>query len=268
MAYQTSSDLPPALASLLNVGNTPTMAMPPMGIATAAMPAGPGQMPSYQVGGMVGPGGMPIRAGASQIPMMGAAGAMPTQGMPQMQPATGGLAGLAPQGTAQQNLRPEQIIPEAQRFVQQHPQQVQQIMAQVQQIIQSGEISAEDLNLIVQMARTAATNPSMYPQLRQIAIQRGLADPEEISEQFDAGLIFVLVLLGEVMQAGMISGQTQQGGQMPSFKRGGMVPGEEVSRPVVAQVHEGEYVIPAHIVRAKGTEFFDKMLQAHAKPKD
>lgn len=267
MAYNTSADLPPALASLLNVGNTPTMATPPMGIATAAMPAGPAGMPSYQVGGMVGPGGMPIRAGASQIPMMPAAGAQPMGATPQGMGGMAGMAGLAPQGASQQNLRPEQIIPEAQKFVQQNPQQVQQIIAQVQQIIQTGEITLEELNMVVQMARTAAINPAMYPQLRQIAIQRDLVDPESISEQFDPGLIFVLVLLGEAMQSGMIAGQMQPNQPMPSFQRGGKVPGDETSRPVVAQVHEGEYVIPAHVVRAKGTEFFDKMLQAHAKPK-
>lgn len=268
MNYGTNGDLPPALASLLNI-NAPAMPAPAMGMGTAAMPAAPA-MPSYQVGGMVGPGGMPIRAGASQLPMMGAAGGMPMggampqiQGMPQMG-GGGGLAGLAPPG-AQQNLPPERIIPEVQRFVQQHPQQIQQLRAQIQQILQSGELSIEDLNMIVQMARVAATNPAMYPQLRQIAIQRDLVDPNELSEQFDSGIVFILVLIGEIMQSG---GQMPQGTPMPSFQAGGKVPERNASRPVVAQVHEGEYVIPAHIVRAKGTEFFDKMLQAHEKPKN
>jgi hypothetical protein len=34
---------------------------------------------------------------------------------------------------------------------------------------------------------------------------------------------------------------------------------------VVAQLHEGEFVIPAHIVRAKGTEFFSKMLESYSE---
>jgi hypothetical protein len=29
---------------------------------------------------------------------------------------------------------------------------------------------------------------------------------------------------------------------------------------VPINAHEGEYVIPAHVVRAKGTEFFDKLI--------
>lgn len=244
MAYTTSADLPPALASLLNVGTTPMGPTPPMGIGTAAM--GP-QMPSFQMGGMVGPGGMPVRP-----PGMGAD---VLSGM--------GAPGLAPPGASQQMLRPEQIIPEARRFVQQHPQQVQQMLAELQRLLQTGELSREELNMVIQMARSAAQNPALYPQLRRIAIQRGVAEPGEISEQFDPGLVFILVLMGEAMQAGMGG----QGGAIPSFKAGGPVPnkGDSRSDPVVAKLHEGEYVIPAHVVKAKGTEFFDRMLASYTK---
>lgn len=237
MAYDTPADLPPALANLLNSGDPVPMAgVAPAGMGTAAM------MPSYQMGGMVGPGGMPVR---------------PSGGM--MAPAAPGLA--AP-GAAQQALSPEQIIPEAKRFVQQHPEQVQQMLAELQQLLQGGELTREELNMVVQMARSAAQNPALYPQLRRIAIQRGVAEPDEISEQFDPGLIFILVLMGEAMQAGMV-----QSGAMPSFKAGGPVPnkGDSRSDPVVAKLHEGEYVIPAHVVKAKGTEFFDRMLESYKK---
>jgi len=250
MAYTTSADLPPALASLLNVGTTPMGPTPPMGIGTAAMAP---QMPSFQMGGMVGPGGMPVRPpgmGADVLSGMGGMGGM-------------GAPGLAPPGASQQMLRPEQIIPEAQRFVQQHPQQVQQMLAELQRLLQTGELTREELNMVVQMARSAAQNPALYPQLRRIAIQRGVAEPGEISEEFDPGLVFILVLMGEAMQAGMGG----QGGAIPSFKAGGPVPnkGDSRSDPVVAKLHEGEYVIPAHIVKAKGTEFFDRMLESYKK---
>jgi len=233
-------DLPPALASLLNVGQTPMYDPGPGGINTAA--ANNRAMPSYQVGGMVGPGGTPIRPG------MG-----------------GGAPGLAAPGTMQQTLSPQQIPGEVQRFVQQNPQQIEQMKAAVQQLIQSGEVSMEEMNMVVQMAQAAVQNPALYPQLRRIAIQRDIADEQSVSEEFDSGLVFTLLLLGAVLQSG---GMSQQAA-MPAFKKGGALP-EKVNSAdgaVVAKLHEGEYVIPAHIVRAKGTEFFDKMLEGYGGEK-
>ena len=123
-ATTNTLDIPPALASLLNMGNiqTPTMPNPPM--------------PAYAMGGQVGPGGQP---------------------MPPSQP------GLAQAG-AQRNMSPQQIQAEAQRFAQQHPQQVQQIQLGVQQALQSGELTMQELNTMVQMATVAIQNPEMYPQ--------------------------------------------------------------------------------------------------------
>lgn len=37
---------------------------------------------------------------------------------------------------------------------------------------------------------------------------------------------------------------------------------------IPAKLSEGEYVIPADVVRAKGTQFFDKLLEAHHTPAD
>lgn len=254
MSYSTTSlDLPPALASLLAPTAAPVMG--PGGIGTSAMGnraamMGSAAMPTYQMGGMVGPGGMPMR------PDMGMGSAM------------GGMPGLAPAGAMQQTLPPQQIPMEVQRFVQQNPQQVQQMQAAIQQLIQSGQLTAQELNMMVQMAQAAAQNPALYKQLRMIAIQRGLAGPEELSEEFDSGLIFVLLLIGAVMSGGMGAGQSIQG--LPSLKKGGMLPSRsgDDSEAVVAQLHEGEYVIPAHVVRAKGTEFFDKLLETHKKSND
>ena len=254
MSYSpTSLDLPPALASLLAPTAVPVMG--PGGIGTSAMGnraamLGSAAMPTYQMGGMVGPGGMPMR------PDMGMGSAM------------GGMPGLAPAGAMQQTMTPGQIPGEVQRFAQQHPDQMNQIRMQLQQLIQSGQIAPQELNMIVQMAQAAAQNPALYKQLRMIAIQRGLAGPDEISEEFDPGLIFVLLLMGAAMSGGMGAGQAIQG--LPSLKKGGMLPSRngDDSEAVVAQLHEGEYVIPAHVVRAKGTEFFDKLLETHKKSND
>ena len=259
MSYSTTSlDLPPALASLL--APTVTPAMGPGGISTSAMGnraamMGSAAMPTYQMGGMVGPGGMPMR---------------PDMGMG-MGSAMGGMPGLAPAGAMQQTLSPGQIPSEVQRFVQQNPEQMNQIRMQIEQLVQSGQVTPQELNMMVQMAQAAASNPALYKQLRMIAIQRGMAGPDELSEEFDPGLIFVLLLIGAAMSGGMGGmGGGQMPQMMPSMKKGGMLPSRngDDSEAVVAQLHEGEYVIPAHVVRAKGTEFFDKLLETHKKSND
>jgi hypothetical protein len=181
---------------------------------------------------------------------------------------------------------------EAQRFAQRNPREVQQIKVAVQEAMQSGQLTMQELNTIVQMATVAFQNPELYPQLRAMAIRDGLLLESEISPQFDPGVLFVILLMGSAMQAqggmqptpapggqpvggspALTAGATQTGGvtgpqvsgAMPSMATGGALPTRS-NRPdgaIPIKAHEGEYVIPAHIVRAKGTEFFDKMLQQY-----
>jgi hypothetical protein len=59
-------------------------------------------------------------------------------------------------------------------------------------------------------------------------------------------------------------GQPMQQG-MPSMRSGGALP-EESPNPgggIPIMAHEGEYVIPKDVVQRKGTEFFDKLIQAN-----
>jgi hypothetical protein len=197
---------------------------------------------SYEVGGQIGMGGMPTSPQPGQMP---------------------GGAGLAPPGAAQKPMNPQQLQAAAQQFVQQHPQQVQKIQMVIQQALQSGQMTQQQLNMMVQLATVALQNPEMYPQLRKLAIQNGLATEQDISQQYDQGLLFILVTVGQSLQAG---GQ-QPPRPIPSMKGGGHIPnqGTAKSDPVVIQAHEGEYVIPAHIVKAKGTEFFDSLLKKYAE---
>jgi len=267
-----SMDLPPAIASLLDIGAIePPMQNPSAGIASAVG----GMASSYQVGGQVGPGGQPILP-----PGVGA--------QPQLQ------AGMQP-GLQQPGAAPKisntQLMQEAQRFAQRNPRQVQQIQMAVQQALQSGELTPQELNMMVQMATVALQYPEMYPQLRAMAIREGLATEQDISPQFDPGLLFTIVILGQAMQAqpqmqmggeqplaenpAMVAGATQMGGvsgpqvsgSMPSMAAGGALPtkSRRADGSIPIRAHEGEYVIPAHIVRAKGTEFFDKMLQNYSE---
>jgi len=69
----------------------------------------------------------------------------------------------------------------------------------------------------------------------------------------------------QMPQGGMQSAQMQP--PQMTMARGGALPTDSPNKdgsiPITA--HEGEYVIPAHIVRAKGTEFFDTMLEKYKK---
>lgn len=251
-------DIPPVLASLLSMPESmPMVGQPPAAGLSGAMTGANSfmqQAPSYQAGGMVGPGGMPIRPG-QQMPM-------PSQGQ--------GAPGLAPPGGQTQQVSPQQVMAEAQRFATQNPQQMQQIQMAVQQGLQSGELTPQELTMMTQMAMVALQNPQMYPQLRTLAIQQGLATEQDISQQFDPGLLFTILLIGQAMQGGQQPGQAAPMGQMgqqpmPSMARGGALPQKSPNPDgsIPIRAHEGEYVIPAAVVRAKGTEFFDKLVQSY-----
>lgn len=244
MNTPTSMNLPPALASILNMGSqAPQQSMPSSpaaGLSGAMIPA-QSFVPSYQQGGMIGPGGMP-----SSTP------------------------GLAPQGQMPQGpVSPQMLQMELNRFATQQPQQMAQIRQAILAEMQSGDLTPQELNMMVQLATVAAQNPEMYPNVRRFAIQQGIATEQDIPQQYDQGLIFTILLAARAIQAEM-GGQSMMpsvatpqvaSGPMPSMAKGGTVPDSRKSDgSVLINAHEGEYVIPAHIVKAKGTEFFDKLI--------
>ena len=271
-----SMDLPPTIASLLDIGAIePPMQNPSAGIASAVG----GAAPSYQVGGQVGPGGQPVLP-----PGVGGQPQMPMGAQPQM--STGTQPGLTPPGAAPK-ISNTQLMQEAQQFARRNPREVQQVQMAVQQVIQSGSLTMQELNMLVQLATVAMQNPEMYPQFRAMVVRENLLTEQEISQQFDPGLLFTILILGQSMQAApqmggmqpvaenpaLTAGATQMGGvsgpqvsgSMPSMAMGGALPtrSNKADGSIPIRAHEGEYVIPAHIVRAKGTEFFDKMLQSY-----
>ena len=208
--------------------------------------------PAYADGGMV--------PQAPQMPSMGQAGVAPPMGQ----------AGVAPQaGPAPQRMTLEQLQTEAQKFAQANPQAVQAIQAALMEGIQTGEVTQQQITMMVQMAVAAAQNPELYPRLRQMAIQQNLADEEDLPMQYDQGIVFALIVAGAAMQQSspMQAGPSAQ--QPPAQMRdGGYVPmhasptGDNTGRrdDVNIRVSGGEYVIPKHVVERKGTEFFDKLL--------
>lgn len=252
VASTTSLDLPPALASILAM---PTANAAPVAAPMAPMPAaGPsptlggalgGQptvaqqpLPSFQEGGMVGPGGMPAGAPA--------------------QPS-------APMDPAQR----DQLLNQS---LQQNPQVVQEIQATLMAGLQSGEITPQELNMIIQLTQLAAQNPDMYPYVRQFAIQQGIATEEDLPAQYDEGLLVAMLTVAkaaqQLIQGGqpMATGEAPMTGQleatMPSMKEGGTVKGKN-DAPVPIMAHEGEYVIPKNVVQMKGREFFDRLVEQY-----
>jgi len=246
----TSLDLPPAIQSLID--------MPAAGVASGAIrpiqtgtiaqdpnfPALDFRMqPTYQEGGMVGPGGMPMRP-----------------------------AGVQPQQGAASN--PQMLDMQVNEIMSQNPEAVARIRAGIEAGIQSGELDANELNTIIQLAKTVMQNPEMYPQIRQMAIQRGIATEADLPAQFDEGLVIAIIAAGKSMEADV----QIEGGQAPmpqppvqEMEFGGMVNGPSHDQGGVRvkmkgggeiEVEGGEYVIPKDVVKKKGTDFFDKMLQA------
>lgn len=209
------------------------------------------RVPTYEAGGMVGPGGMPQRPMTSAMAMNVA------------QQGGAPVVGLAPQGGQGRPLNFAAIDQQAQQFMQQNPQQVEQIKAQVQQAMDSGEVDAQSLNMFVQVATTALQNPEMWPQLRQVLIQQGMLDAEDIGAEYDQGFLIVLYIIGKTMGGGQMAAPASAG-QTPqmSMAKGGPLPAKSKNPDgsIAINAHEGEYVIPADVVRKVGTDHLDKLI--------
>jgi hypothetical protein len=183
---------------------------------------------------------------------------------------------------------------EIDQSMKQNPEVVARIKAAIEAGIRSGELNMEELSMAVELAKAVLDNPSMYPQIRQFAIQKGLATEQDLPVEYDEGLIIALISAGKAMNAdvqftdqpvqdmkdgGLLEvpsdntglsklpedvrnnmGYMQDGGVLkgPSHSDGGIP--VKVAGVDNAEMEGGEYVIPKKVVLAKGTEFFDKML--------
>jgi hypothetical protein len=243
VAPTTSLDLPPALASILSLGNTPA----PSGMVTAggisSGMATPGAF-SYQAGGMIGPGGAPDMTGAG--------------------------VGVSPQTVGQGGtMSPQMLEMQINQFAMQRPQELAQIRQVIMQLLQSGELTQQELNMTIQLATVAAQNPEMYPNVRRFAIQQGISTEQDLPQQYDQGLIFLILLAARAVQADIGGQNMMQGGTpamagAPSMAEGGAVPKSKKSDgSVLINAHEGEYVVPANVVKMKGKEFFDSLVEKY-----
>ena len=223
-----------------------SLASPAPGVLTQGLPGGQFLNPSFKRGGMV----------------------------PRRSYATGGSVGVAPPASAAPG-GAQDMQQELQRMEQEHPEQVAQIKQAVMQVLQTGELDAKELNLGVQLATAASQNPQLYPQLRQFAIQQGLAEEADLPQEYDQGMVFAILLAARAVQSS-VGGQglPQATGQPPvppgvpqanaqppqeSLRAGGPVPKSRNEDDSVAiNAHEGEGVLHAGVLKAMGTEWLRK----------
>jgi hypothetical protein len=259
MQNTTSLDLPPALASILNMQmpavqqtSTPglqTGLTSAVGIGPQQLGAGMQSMPSFQEGGMVGMEGMRVPPGA--VP-----------GMP--------MAGVNPEMSAETPMDPQAMQMQINQVASRHPQAMAEIRNAIMEELQSGDLTPQELNMIVQLTQVAAGNPEMYPYVKQFAMQQGLAAAGDLPDQYDQGLVMVLLLAARAVQQDL-GGAPAETGQMPanagpvipSMRKGGMLPASGKSEPVIIEAHTGEYVIPKYVVDMKGKEFFDSLVEKY-----
>lgn len=197
-------------------------------------------VPSFAEGGMMGEDGQPVRPG------------VPVANAPMNESPMGADAPAAMNGT--------QLDQEAQKFVKTNPQVAQQVQAIITKAMQSGELTPDELNMAVQLAKTALANPATYPQVRQFAIQNGLGTEADLPKELDQGLLFTLILVGKTMQAaGPVNADISQSkpGVVPEYSEGGMTG----DKPHLAKLHAREYVIPEKALLYHGKKTFDRMIE-------
>lgn len=263
----TSLDLPSGLAKILAMDtfNPASPMTQPAGLMTSVSPAAMAQtaanpmVPQYAQGGMVGPGGMPVA---------------PT-GMPPGQLDPGAVVQEVSQRPNVQQwqstpMDPTQMHGAIDQQIAQNPDAATQIRAVIIASLQSGELTPKELQMGIQLIEAAVNNPAIYPQLRQFAIQQGLGGEDDFPPQYDRGFVMTMLTVAKSAQQLVQGGASMQGmggGASPanrpiSMATGGPVPGSANS-PVPIMAHEGEYVVPKHVVGMKGREFFDKLVEKY-----
>ena len=118
---------------------------------------------SYQEGGMVAPAGVSMQ---------------PQQGQP---------------------MGAQMIDMQINQSAAQSPEMIARIRAGIEAGLQTGELNMEDLNMAIELAKTVAQNPAMYPQVRQFVIQKGLATESELPVQYDEAIVIALLLAAKAM---------------------------------------------------------------------
>lgn len=169
-------------------------------------------------------------------------------------------AETAPQGPLSMDV----VNKEVGSMMQNNPEMVQELRTEMTALMESGELTPQELNQAVQLAQAALQNPEVYPQLRIFAIQQGIGTEEDLPPEFDQGLLISVVIAGRALQEG---GSGEGNLPVPSFQEGGPVMGKKPGASLVAEVHDGEFVIPSDVVRRIGEEKLEKIIESARNPK-
>jgi hypothetical protein len=254
-------------------------ANPTAGAPSAPQPITPGATPSATATA-AGNGTAPIMQGPGYA-TGGTVGAPPNGAQP---PQGGQPTGLAPQGGAPTPMNASMVDAQTQDMLARNPQIGAKMKAVVDQAIQSGEINPQQCHVVVQLAQACINNPALWPQLRQWAVSQGLCGPNDLPQQYDQGLVVAILAAAKVYDHGgnatnAMMGQPQGQVTPPQgqgFAMGGKIsgPGTGTSDSIQAhntttgkplKVSNGEYIVPQHVVAAKGTEFFDNLVNKYSE---
>jgi hypothetical protein len=217
-------------------------------------------IPSFAEGGLMTEQGTAVRPGQP----------MPTP-MPQGAPAQN-----MPLGAATPKPMENTEIEANLNHLSRNPEAMDKIRSAMVQAVNSGEVTPEELNMIVQLAKVAMGNPKSWAQIRQFAIQNGLATDAELPREYDQGLVYTLLAVGKALQQkpgntppvqGAVPGdvtaqqppsatQQPQAGNIPQYKNGGPT-GDKAH---LAVVHKNEYVIPEDALLFHGKKTFDNLI--------
>lgn len=156
------------------------------------------------------------------------------------------------------------------------PRMKQEIAVRAQALMDSGELTIDEVQLMARVAEAAMYNQQLYPQLRQFVAEQGMTP---LPAAYDPAVVVKIMAIARVLQEmqpatppGEVPPMDQaQVSPPPGMKQGGLINGPGTGRsdsigtvnrssgePV--SVANNEYIIPEHVVRIKGREFFDKLL--------
>lgn len=97
---------------------------------------------------------------------------------------------------------------------------IQQAVDAIEQRI--GQVPPEMIADIIHVLELALEDPSQYPKIRQMAIERGFADEQSIPQQFDPTFVVSLLVAFYELEARSQRPQMAPTGTMPGFAQGGL----------------------------------------------
>tara|TARA_R110000744_G_scaffold322285_1_gene428316 strand:- start:4 stop:747 length:744 start_codon:yes stop_codon:yes gene_type:complete len=216
-----------------------------------------------------------LNMGGPQQPMTNSVPSYEVGGM--VQPAGVQPMGAQPMGAQSGPMNGQMMEMQINQMAAQNPEVVARIRAAIEAGLQAGELSMEELNMAIELAKTVLQNPEMYPQVRQFAIQKGLAEEGDLSVEYDEGIVVALLMAAKSMATDIEFEGQQSAQEVQEMQAGGVLEGpshDDGGIPVKvagsgrAEMEGGEYVIPKSVVMAKGTDFFDKMLASYEDKPD